>query len=295
MPELRWTLLILGVLFIAALAWWELRRPRQARGSREAQRVYSDPPLEAPSESSREPSLALPEMRAREPITELPVLEVVDEGRLDASLAPPSPLPFDEATIPVVPAAPDAEPVQAEAEAAVAAVDVADSAAAEAHEPQPSTAAAPAVPIEPIVEWPSEASRRIVALRVVAPPERFPGRALRQALAAEGFMLGKFEIYHRAGPDGRAVVSAASLNKPGTFDALAMDMQRFGGLNLFAVLPGPLPPHKAFEELLGAARGLNDRLQGALQDERGEPLTPTRLAALREQVSREASVGPGGP
>ena len=30
MSELRWTLLILGVVFIAALSWWERRRPRQA-------------------------------------------------------------------------------------------------------------------------------------------------------------------------------------------------------------------------------------------------------------------------
>src|SRR6185312_12305035 len=30
MSELRWTLLILGVVFIAALTWWERRRPRQA-------------------------------------------------------------------------------------------------------------------------------------------------------------------------------------------------------------------------------------------------------------------------
>src|SRR5262245_57627415 len=30
MPELRWTLLIVGALFIVALALWELRRQRQA-------------------------------------------------------------------------------------------------------------------------------------------------------------------------------------------------------------------------------------------------------------------------
>src|SRR5262244_2207992 len=30
MSELRWALLILGVLFIALLLWWERRRPRQA-------------------------------------------------------------------------------------------------------------------------------------------------------------------------------------------------------------------------------------------------------------------------
>src|SRR6202030_4213975 len=33
MSALRWTLLILGVLSIAVLAWWERRRPRQARGA----------------------------------------------------------------------------------------------------------------------------------------------------------------------------------------------------------------------------------------------------------------------
>src|SRR5215831_17619427 len=98
MPELRWTLLILGVLFIVALAWWELRRPRQARGGGESQRFSPEPPLETGSPSAREPSLALPEMRAREPITELPVLEVVDSARLSGSGEPPAPLPFDEAT-----------------------------------------------------------------------------------------------------------------------------------------------------------------------------------------------------
>ena len=33
MSALRWTLLILGVLFIAVLAWWERRRPRQVSGA----------------------------------------------------------------------------------------------------------------------------------------------------------------------------------------------------------------------------------------------------------------------
>src|SRR5262245_33762222 len=32
MPELRWTLLILGALFIGGLALWEWRRQRYARG-----------------------------------------------------------------------------------------------------------------------------------------------------------------------------------------------------------------------------------------------------------------------
>ena len=61
------------------------------------------------------------------------------------------------------------------------------------------------------------------------------------------------------------------------------------GLNLFAVLPGPLPPAEAFEELLASARNLNDRLRGTVQDERGEVLSAARIAAIREELA------PGAP
>ena len=143
---------------------------------------------------------------------------------------------------------------------------------------------------EPIVEWPPDDQRRVVALRLVAPPpDRLAGRALRLALASEGFVLGKFQIFHKPDDQGRAVLSAANLSKPGTFDVATMDVQRFGGLSLFVVLPGPKPPLKAFDELLSTARNLNERLQGALQDERGGPLTPTRVATLRESLGADAT------
>ena len=157
--------------------------------------------------------------------------------------------------------------------------------------PAPLFTAADVTPIkEPVVDWPPDDRRKVVALRLVAsPPERLAGRPLRLALASEGFVLGKFQIFHKPDSSGRAVLSAANLSKPGTFDIETMDSQRFGGLSLFAVLPGPKPPLKAFEDLLVTARNLNERLQGALQDERGGPLTPTRIAALRESVGTEDS------
>jgi FtsZ-interacting cell division protein ZipA len=67
-----------------------------------------------------------------------------------------------------------------------------------------------------------------------------------------------------------------------------MDSQHFGGLSLFAVLPGPMSPPQAFEELVATARNLNDRLCGVLQDEAGTPLTPARIASLRERMSSGA-------
>lgn len=157
--------------------------------------------------------------------------------------------------------------------------------------PPPLFTAADVTPVvEPIVEWPPDDQRRVVALRLVASStDRLAGRALRLALASEGFVLGKFQIFHKPDDQGRAVLSAANLSKPGTFDLETMDVQRFGGLSLFVVLPGPKPPLKAFDELLATARNLNERLQGALQDERGGPLTPTRIATLRESLGAEAT------
>jgi cell division protein ZipA len=271
MPELRWALVILGVVFLAVLAWWELRRPRQAQRDRLIEPALpSHSPPEAPAtEERREPALNLPEIRATDSAQEVPVVEFTDDSmiglRIDGRHEEAEPPAIEEEAAPIVPTEP---------ETAVA-------------EPEPEPEAESATPetlADPIVEWPDESARRVVAIRIIAHMDRFPGHAVRQALAAEGFVLGKFSIFHRAGPDGRAVMSVAGLNKPGTFDRESIDLQRFGGLNLFAVLPGPLAPSKAFDELLGAARSLNDRLQGALQDERGEPLTAVRVASIRDAL-----------
>jgi FtsZ-interacting cell division protein ZipA len=211
--------------------------------------------------------------------------------------------PPEVTRIPASPAAPqptvsEARPVQERVPSAISDPDsgrptpdaeaAQEEAAPESEEPPvPRFTAADVTPIaEPIVDWPPDDQRRVVALRLVAPPpDRLPGRALRLALASEGFILGKFQIFHKPDSDGRAVLSAANLSKPGTFDLGTMDVQRFGGLSLFVVLPGPKPPLKAFEELLATARNLNERLQGALQDERGGPLTPTRITTLRDSLS----------
>jgi len=36
--ELRWILLIIGVVFLGVLTWWELRRPRQASAASASER-----------------------------------------------------------------------------------------------------------------------------------------------------------------------------------------------------------------------------------------------------------------
>lgn len=292
MPELRWTLLIIGVVFLVGLAWWELRRARERTagggGLGERQGVHplaQDAPASAQESMApardgirHEPTISFPEAHSRDALRELPVVEVPDDEVMD-----------DMRIGLRVDGAPEAQDDERPAEEAAEAI-VPDSPSQRAPDEVPPLlgVAPPPAPVDPIVEWPDESVRRIIALRLIAPGERFPGRAIRQALTAEGFVLGRLSIFHRPGPDGRAIVSAASLTKPGTFDHESIDMQRYGGLNLFAVLPGPLSPATAFDELLASARNLSERLQGALQDEHGEPLTPMRAAMMREALAGEA-------
>jgi cell division protein ZipA len=312
MSELRLTLLVAGVVFITALIWWERRRPRQANADGAERFGSREPDAAAAARPPREPGLALPEIRARESFADrdLPAVEASRDLPSVPVLSPFAPLvvahspdaadPQDDQAPGALPGA-DAEAshdaAQTTAELAPAGMAAAPAvsggvapAAADALAPGAVREELPRLPAgpSPVVDWPPDAQRQIVSLRLVATSEHFVGRSLRQALAAEGFVLGRFAIFHKPDDEQRAVLSAASLTRPGTFDADTMDSQHFGGLSLFVVLPGPRPAPQAFEELINTARNLNDRLHGVLQDERGSPLTTARIALLRERVSSES-------
>ncbi len=315
--QLRWTLLILGGLFIVALAVWERLRPRQARGREpSAARPSGEPALgglpgetpEAPaSDRVGEPWIADEPLEAAVPpeeswrnatpaaLADLPTV-LIEEPRESSA---PTALPVHAATettdewegleegvgeVRIIGAAPGAAE---SAEAATPQPATPQPAAPQPAAPQPTAPQPTAPQCEPQlrVEWPPESERRIVALRLIAASDRFPGRTLRLALAAEGFRLGRFDIFHKSDESGLAIVSAASLTRPGTFDPVAMDSQRYAGLNLFTVLPGPMPAAQALEALIATADNLNERLQGEVQDERGERLTGERIAELREALA----------
>jgi len=355
MLRLRWTLLILGVLFLAGMALFESVRGRRNRATGPGRLAGGEPPPRAspPADLRDKPEeVPLPSFSARDPERArldgpLPVYELPAEAPAAGRRLDPI-LDFDAGADLAGERAPRiTEPALASAEAP-AAVPVAqlreiDAAAGAATGPggapagssvpvddfeigpvrvvdapaaawPGSAAAAPAVmepepeampvaapaaeappvllpPVtEPIVEWPDPERSQVLSLRVLAPREKFQGRAVRLALTAQGFLPGRFSIYHKAAPDGRAVLSVASLTKPGTFeDPPRGDMQRFSGLNLFTVLPGPLPPAEAVEELLQVAGTLAARLQGQLTDDRGEPLSAPRVQELRAMATAQAS------
>ncbi len=149
-----------------------------------------------------------------------------------------------------------------------------------------SEAAAPlAEPPPLLVDWPEEKSRRIVTLRVMPTgPDRLAGRLLRLGLAAGGFRHGPFGIFHLPGDDGRVILSAASLVRPGMLDPATMDFQNYPGVNIFAVLPGPLHAEPALQRLGQAALELAGRVAGRVQDDTGAPLSAAESGEWRRRI-----------
>ena len=299
MAALRWILLVAGLVFLVALAAWEMRKPRQAhRDSSVRGPKRNEPELGSFVEQSAE-SHAAPAARSgshssvgegRRPVMpppciDLPAMEAIRDESMMAEVDALPVFEYQPATRGTEPEghSPEAEQVESHDQCAP-------------HEQ--SAAAAPALPLSRelatplVVEWPPDGERHIVALRIVAASEeRLSGRAVRLAITACGFVHGRFGIYHQPDAEGRALLSVASLSKPGILDPINMDFQRLAGISLFTVLPGPLPPAAALDHLLDIARELSQRLPARLQDEQGQPLDADRLEDLRDSMQRLSRPG----
>jgi cell division protein ZipA len=144
--------------------------------------------------------------------------------------------------------------------------------------------------VEPAAANLSE-QQKIVTLRICAVgDERWSGRDLMSALEGHGLAFGRYQVYHRKHADGQSIFYVASLIEPGTFDASHMAEEDFRGVSMFAVLPGPIEPLQAVDALLATARELARELSGTVQDAKGMPFSPQRIATLREDVARFQSV-----
>ncbi|MBT8096643.1 MAG: cell division protein ZipA C-terminal FtsZ-binding domain-containing protein [Woeseia sp.] len=128
---------------------------------------------------------------------------------------------------------------------------------------------------------------KIVTLRIIAPHRgAFAGDELALGLRAVGMRHGRFGIFHYYDGDdeNRVVFSAASLVEPGSFDLANLREQKFPGISLFMVLPGPVEGVKAFDTMMTAARELTTRLSAELLDETGSNLSIQRERYIREEI-----------
>lgn len=283
MTELRWILLAAGLALIAGMYLWGIRARSRSAASEPGRATAVEP---------RARSVAQPVDSDTDTDTgkDLDVEVGADAdagidrtaGRLEPRIRSEGRVPRVHDVVPLVEV--DAEAVHAGRREPT----MGQQRAAAAPE-RPARAAEPP-PAEPAHDPDSQTAveartQRIVALRVVAPlPSRFEGSLLQEALLAEHFEFGRYEIFHRLDPSGRPLISLASLREPGTFDPATMAGAAYSGVALFAVLPGPLTAQQAFEQLFSTARSLAARLGGHMQDERGIPLTAQRVQRLREDM-----------
>jgi cell division protein ZipA len=279
MNELRWILLIAGLLLIAGIYAWGLRARRRAAAPAQERIVRVEPARTVPVVA--EPAANEPEGPVEETLRDAPERPGSDDSEEFADF--------------------DAEPAPSRATGTARREPRIEPAFDARYEPvtstqriEPRLEPEPAPSAEPVrVERPAAAEpsykpsqQKIVALRVVAPPgAQFAGDRLLDALQSDGFTFGRYQIFHRLDDAGRPLVSLASLKEPGTFDPDKMPGVQFRGVALFAVMPGALPGLRAFDELIVTARALATTLGGQMQDERGAPLSLHRLGQLREEVA----------
>jgi hypothetical protein len=258
MPELRWALIGLGLLFLAGLAVWEWRKSKR----RHFTHGYVEPA-----------TVIEPADRGRR-------LER-GGGRLEPSIDGISAVDEEQGTVFDVPTIHPVEPVRVALSAGTA-VDIPAAARFDLSPDEPAPSAVP-------IQWPPAESSRVLSLRVVsARGEPLSGRVLRNALDAAGLRHGPQNIYHLATPTGAVLVSVANLMQPGSLDPQVMDAQQFRGLNVFSVLPGALPPERMLDELVGVARALAHRLGAVVQDSDRQDLDGVRLTQLQQSLADEA-------
>jgi cell division protein ZipA len=280
--ELRSILLALSLVLLAGIWWWGRRRSLQAPGNPVLREIT---PAAAPLRSELPADDAPPaaEFAAETEADAMPVSQGHDWG-----VPPFEPLSIrtqDYDRVPVLDG-----PMMVEA----------DLLPAPASAPSPKPAMTPATGRVPTL-LPASSDRssaspaqtpnateqqKIVTVRVCAAGEAWSGAALLAALELNGLAYGRYQVFHRRHSDGRSLFCVASLIEPGTFDVTRMSAEEFRGVTLFAVLPGPVEPLLTIDELLGAARGLAQELAGMVQDSKGMPLSPQRVAALRGDVAR---------
>lgn len=306
MPELRWILIVFGVLLLAGIYVWGRRGNKQSLGSTEGSPAGSE---DAPVRP--EPRLASHEAQSQRFEQSFEPQDESDIGLEDADEFMDSPAADAPAitTIRQVPReaggfatsasfkgadAPrtdhrEASPVRrGRVEPTFHDDDIAPTEELPVREqPAAGPGAGSDAPTLTMSDTPQPRRierRKIIALRLAAASDRYAGQQLRETLEAEALQHGKYDVFHRLHDDGTSIFSVASMVEPGTFDLEQMSIARYPGVTLFAQLPGPVPGVHVLQELVACGKRLQSMLGGTLQDERGVPLTVHRIERLRQEI-----------
>lgn len=125
----------------------------------------------------------------------------------------------------------------------------------------------------------------IVTLRLMARDRGgFPAEQFILALREHGLRHGRYGIFHAHDESEDVVYSVANLVEPGTFNLAQVKTDRYPGISLFLVLPGPRDPLEAFDSMISLGKSMALEFSGDLLDEQGGILSVPRERYLREEI-----------
>ena len=155
--------------------------------------------------------------------------------------------------------------------------------------PHESTAGGADPPADPGAAAPLaiDMSRPLVYLTLVAKHERLSGRAILDALDAEGFRPGLMQLYYqRSEADPSVVVGVANMAEAGVLEPDSLpDMETPGLVTFTSVADDETHALKTFDMMVAASRHLADRIDVTLCDETRSTLTAQAENHLRERVA----------
>jgi cell division protein ZipA len=120
-------------------------------------------------------------------------------------------------------------------------------------------------------------------------PTGFGGRAIDEAARQFGLQFGVMNVYHKKNDLAlgcRHLFSLTNLYQPGEFDPAKVDRFRTQGLTLFMNVPCAYQPVRVFEQMVQAAKGLCEELDGRLEDHEHHVLSEQGLMVIRTQIER---------
>ena len=155
--------------------------------------------------------------------------------------------------------------------------------------PHESTAGGAVPPADPGAAAPLaiDMSRPLVYLTLVAKHERLSGRAILDALDAEGFRPGLMQLYYqRSEADPSVVVGVANMAEAGVLEPDSLpDMETPGLVTFTSVADDETHALKTFDKMVAASRRLAHRIDVTLCDETRSTLTAQAENHLRERVA----------
>ena len=155
--------------------------------------------------------------------------------------------------------------------------------------PHESTAGGAVPPADPGAAAPLavDMSRPLVYLTLVAKHERLSGRAILDALDAEGFRPGLMQLYYqRSEADPSVVVGVANMAEAGVLEPDSLpDMETPGLVTFTSVADDETHALKTFDMMIAASRRLAHRIDVTLCDETRSTLTAQAANHLRERVA----------